>query len=162
MILFLGAFLIGLALTQKMKTGIVGIFSEKAWYWHLQKQANHYGIPIQIAEAMVYAESKGNEKAIGSASELGLMQIKKVVLDEYNQQTQQSIQDLTNPFTNISVGLWYLNSMNVRYKLKNLRHMLLAYNNGIGSVRNWLENPEKHPLKNPLYADLIFQYAGVI
>ncbi|MBB3945748.1 soluble lytic murein transglycosylase-like protein [Rhizobium skierniewicense] len=70
------------------------------------KYAKRYGVPTNLAHAIVSVESKFNPKARGSAGEVGLMQIKPATarMMGYRGTTQA----LYDPETNIRWGMQYL------------------------------------------------------
>jgi soluble lytic murein transglycosylase-like protein len=70
------------------------------------KYAKRYGVPTNLAHAIVSVESKFNPKARGSAGEVGLMQIKPATarMMGYRGTTKA----LYDPETNIRWGMQYL------------------------------------------------------
>lgn len=85
------------ALPQKLHNG----YSEL-----IVKYAKRYGVPTNLAHAVVSVESKFNPKARGSAGEVGLMQIKPATarMIGYRGTTKA----LYDPETNIRWGMQYL------------------------------------------------------
>lgn len=87
-------------------------------------------------------ESSYNPKAFNASSgAVGLCQITKPVLIEYNQRfkTKWTMKDLYNGDLNMLMADWYMNSripaMLKHYKIKDtIKNRLVAYNAGIGNV----------------------------
>ncbi|AEG04916.1 transglycosylase SLT domain-containing protein [Sinorhizobium meliloti WSM1022] len=72
----------------------------------IQSYAKQYGIPADLAHAIVEVESNFNAKARGSAGEVGLMQIKPATARMMGY--TGSIKELYEPETNIKFGMKYL------------------------------------------------------
>lgn len=106
--------------------------SPKAWkdlaIWH----SNAYGLDWRLILAIIEVESNGNPEAVGSANELGLMQITPIVVTEYNREVGSNLKHsmMTAPTTNVKVGVWYLARLRDHYGISNVRDMLRAYNAG--------------------------------
>ena len=92
---------------------------------------------------IAYIESSNNPNAFNKSSgAVGLVQITKPVLIEYNQRCKTSWQmkDLFNADLNLLVGTWYMQDripqMLKHFKIKDtVRNRLWAYNAGIGMVK---------------------------
>lgn len=72
----------------------------------ISKYAKAYGVPVNLAHAVVRVESNFNPKARGSAGEIGLMQIKPATARMMGY--KGSAKDLYDPETNIMFGMKYL------------------------------------------------------
>lgn len=72
----------------------------------ITKYAKAYGVPVELAHAVVKVESNFNPKARGSAGEVGLMQIKPATARMMGY--KGSVKALYNPETNIEFGMKYL------------------------------------------------------
>jgi soluble lytic murein transglycosylase-like protein len=70
------------------------------------KYANQYNVPIELARAVVRVESNFNPNALGSAGEVGLMQIKPATARMMGY--SGSRKGLFDPETNIKYGMKYL------------------------------------------------------
>ncbi|MFK0384435.1 MULTISPECIES: lytic transglycosylase domain-containing protein [Rhizobium/Agrobacterium group] len=70
------------------------------------KYAKRYGVPVNLAHAVVSVESKFNPKARGSAGEVGLMQIKPATARMMG--FRGTAKALYDPETNIRWGMQYL------------------------------------------------------
>jgi soluble lytic murein transglycosylase-like protein len=119
-------------------------FLDRVWYPGLVNAAHKNRIPVSIALSQIKQESGGRENAIGSAGEIGLLQLKSAVLEDYARITRDLGRNLYNPVDNIEVGLWYLGFLRDHYQIP-ISDALLAYNSGIG-------NFQKGHIQNPRYA----------
>lgn len=135
---------------QKMVSKVKRPYTDKPWYGHLKFQATFRRIPENVALSMVRQESGGNEKALGSAGEVGLFQLKKGVAIDYEQSVGIQL-DINDVEDNITLGLWYVAHLRDRWKLS-LTDALLAYNSGIG---NYLDGR----IQNKTYASQILERA---
>lgn len=72
----------------------------------IKTYAKQYGVPIDLAHAIVKVESNFNPKARGSAGEIGLMQIKPSTARMMGY--SGSSKGLYDPETNIKFGMKYL------------------------------------------------------
>ena len=72
----------------------------------IQTYAKTYGVPVDLAHAVVRVESNFNPKARGSAGEIGLMQIKPATARMMGY--SGSAKGLYDPETNIKFGMKYL------------------------------------------------------
>lgn len=72
----------------------------------IQTYAKTYGVPVDLAHAVVRVESNFNPKARGSAGEIGLMQIKPATAHMMGY--RGTAKGLYDPETNIKFGMKYL------------------------------------------------------
>lgn len=72
----------------------------------IQSYAKAYGVPVDLAHAVVRVESNFNPRARGSAGEIGLMQIKPATARMMGY--RGSAKGLYDPETNIKFGMKYL------------------------------------------------------
>jgi hypothetical protein len=72
----------------------------------IQTYAKSYGVPVDLAHAVVRVESNFNPKARGSAGEIGLMQIKPATARMMGY--RGSAKGLYDPETNIKFGMKYI------------------------------------------------------
>lgn len=112
---------------KRLPTGLENQYSEL-----IVKYANRYGVPVNLAHAIVSVESKFNPKARGSAGEVGLMQIKPATarMMGYRGTTKA----LYDPETNIRWGMQYL-SMAQQIGGGTNCDTILRYNAGHGATR---------------------------
>ncbi len=94
--------------------------------------AKRYGVPTNLAHAVVSVESKFNPKARGSAGEVGLMQIKPATarMMGYRGTTKA----LYDPETNIRWGMQYLATAH-QLGGGQVCSTILRYNAGHGATR---------------------------
>ena len=88
----------GNPLTAELKTASYSGF--------IQSYAKAYGVPVDLAHAVVRVESNFNPRARGSAGEIGLMQIKPATARMMGY--RGSAKGLYDPETNIKFGMKYL------------------------------------------------------
>ncbi|EJF74939.1 hypothetical protein ME7_01310 [Bartonella birtlesii LL-WM9] len=93
----------------------------------IQKFANKYNVPVNLAHAVVKVESDYKAYTKGAAGEIGLMQIKPATARGLG--FNGSVQDLYDPATNLEYGMRYLARA---YKLSggNTCGTILKYNAG--------------------------------
>ncbi|ATP12623.1 hypothetical protein BHOIPH791_11790 [Bartonella henselae] len=72
----------------------------------IQKFANKYNVPVNLAHAVVRVESDYKAFIKGAAGEIGLMQIKPSTARGLG--FKGSVQDLYDPATNLEYGMRYL------------------------------------------------------
>ena len=72
----------------------------------IQSYAKAYGVPVELAHAVVRVESNFNPRARGSAGEIGLMQIKPATARMMGD--RGGSKGLYDPETNIKFGMKYL------------------------------------------------------
>jgi soluble lytic murein transglycosylase-like protein len=72
----------------------------------IQRYAASYGVPVSLAHAVIKVESNYRTNAVGSAGEIGLMQIKPATARMMGY--SGSAKGLFNPETNIKYGMKYL------------------------------------------------------
>lgn len=92
--------------------------------------------------AMIKAESNWNAEATSSAGAVGLMQVlpstaQELVDEGYVDGDVYSVDDLSDPATNIEFGCAYLRYLVERYH--EMQPAIAAYNAGPGTVDAWLE-----------------------
>ncbi len=81
-------------------------FSKSPYSDIITKYAKSYGVPVDLAHAVVRVESNFNPKARGSAGEVGLMQIKPATARAMGYRGKTK--GLYDPETNIRYGMKYL------------------------------------------------------
>lgn len=98
----------------------------------IAKYARQYGVPANLAHAVVRVESNFNPKARGSAGEVGLMQIKPATARMMG--FRGSVKQLYNPETNIRWGMEYLAKAH-ELGGGQICQTILRYNAGHGAKR---------------------------
>lgn len=79
---------------------------QSAYSGLIQTYAKQYGVPVDLAHAVIKVESNFNPKARGSAGEIGLMQIKPATARMMGYSGGKK--GLFDPETNIKFGMKYL------------------------------------------------------
>lgn len=102
-------------LSDEARQKIADKIKGKPWYGTLVRIAADYDIPRQRIASIVAVESQGNEKAVGKAGELGLMQLMEpAIKDVYSSWNQSYIAalalglDLFDAKTNLTIGTCYV------------------------------------------------------
>jgi soluble lytic murein transglycosylase-like protein len=72
----------------------------------IARYAANYGVPVSLAQAVIRIESNYRPNMVGSAGEIGLMQIKPATARMMGY--SGSVQGLFDPDTNIQYGMKYL------------------------------------------------------
>ncbi|CAN7424275.1 lytic transglycosylase domain-containing protein [Agrobacterium genomosp. 3] len=96
------------------------------------KYAKRYGVPTNLAHAVVSVESRFNPKARGSAGEVGLMQIKPATARMMG--FRGTTKALYDPETNIRWGMQYLATAH-QLGGGQVCSTILRYNAGHGATR---------------------------
>jgi soluble lytic murein transglycosylase-like protein len=113
-------------------TAGTGKNTEKPYNSIVRKYAAEYGVPVELAHAVIFTESKYRADARGSAGEIGLMQLKLATARGVGY--RGSAKGLYDPETNIEYGMRYLGGA---YKLSGgtTCGTILKYNAGHGAKR---------------------------
>jgi len=83
--------------------------SVKRWVPELQQAGQEFGVPADIAAAVLWTESAGDQNARGSAGEVGLMQLKDIAVKDLALQQYGDFSNYkTDPVENIRAGVAYL------------------------------------------------------
>lgn len=98
----------------------------------IKTYATQYGVPVNLAHAIVKVESNFNARARGSAGEIGLMQIKPATARMMGY--SGSAKGLYDPETNIKFGMKYL-AMAHELSDGTTCGTVLKYNAGHGAKR---------------------------
>lgn len=111
---------------------------------HIKAAAQRYGVDAALVKAMVWRESRFDEKARGAAGEIGLMQIREMAAQEWASAEKIPSFDheqILDPGSNTMAGTWYLAKMLKRYQNTDnpIPFALADYNAGRTKVREWLK-----------------------
>ena len=98
--------------------------------------AKKYGVPPELALAIAKQESEFNPRAIGSAKEIGIMQVKPGTARDLG----FTVADMHDPAKNIEAGVKYLREQINTYNAPELA--ALAYNRGPGGANKFLSGEE--------------------
>lgn len=111
---------------------------------NISKYSEEYNLSAALIFSVINVESGFDKNAVSSAGAKGLMQLKdstaielanKLGIENYKKD------DIFNEDINILFGSFYLRYL-LDYYDNNLDLALCAYNAGMGTVNNWLENDE--------------------
>ena len=86
-------------------------FSQKEIEALIAQTAARHGLPAPLVMALVWKESRFNPDAVGSAGEIGLMQVLDGAVSDWarvNKCQKPSRRQLFTPETNLEIGCWYL------------------------------------------------------
>ena len=108
----------------------------------VQKSAQEYDVPASLVYAVIRVESGFDSGAVSHAGAQGLMQITgdTLIWSRYRLHLDTDGIDLFDPATNIQTGTHVLSLLCEQYD--SIETVLAAYNAGIGTVSQWLADPE--------------------
>lgn len=110
----------------------------------IEKTSDEYSLDPFLVCAVIYTESKFDDKAASGAGAVGLMQIMpstgewiagKLKIKDYTDDY------LLDPNINIQMGCWYLNYLSNKFD-GDINLVLAAYNAGPQTISKWLANKE--------------------
>ena len=104
---------------------------EPALAERIQRAAREEGIDPRLAFALVHVESRFDPEAVGPAGAIGLAQVMDATARWIDPQVES--EDLTDPETNVRLGMRYLRGLIDRYDGDH-RMALTAYNRGPTTV----------------------------
>jgi len=122
------------------------------WHqWRVEKSQNgpikaasqRYGVESSLIKAIVWRESRFDQKARGRAGEIGLMQLRQEAAQEWAdaEHIKNFLHEYClNPRTNTLAGTWYLRKLLRRYRSTDnaVPYALADYNAGRGNVLKWI------------------------
>ena len=136
-------------------------FELRAWQYRdtLEPAAARYGVPPRLIAAVIWQETRFHPAARGRAGELGLMQVRPVIGQEWakaEKLTRFSRADLVDPGTNVLVGAWCLRRATDRWADRNdpLPIALAEYNAGHANAFRWEKTASTNGL--PLTAAITY------
>lgn len=110
----------------------------------IQECSVRHGVPFALVKAIIWKETKFDEKARGKAGEIGLMQIMPGAIEEWRRGTKNrktpGERELFTPKLNIEIGTWYLAWCARHWKgyKSALLLQISEYNAGYGNVmKHW-------------------------
>lgn len=127
-------------------------------YWEhryddlVARQARVYRLDEKLVWSLIYEETYFRAWKVGSAGEVGLMQVTPVVardwaretgLRELGRQASDNVEEfLRDPERNIQIGCWYLEKLREKYRgaTAETAMTLAAYNAGPSRVDEWSQN----------------------
>lgn len=127
--------------------------------------AQQYKLDPALVKSVIYAESYFDPQARSSQNAVGLMQVTPIAAqewidsthrrnlsealaslsDDYQKQPEAKLEEaLNDPFINMHIGCWYLQSLLNRYRNKPdaISVALAAYNAGPSNVERWADDAE--------------------
>ena len=120
-----------------------GDFKESRFVAIIREVAEAYDVDPLLIKAMVWHESRFNPLAEGRAGEIGLMQIKMIVVRDWAKVKGVKVpprEEIFDPYVNLEIGTWYFARAFTKWQ-KSTHALLLAlgeYNAGPGRVRCWI------------------------
>lgn len=116
---------------------------------YVREVANRYGVPVNLAFALITQESGGNQGAVSPKGATGIMQLMPGTAKELGV-------DPTDPYQNVEGGMRYLAQQYERFGTWPLA--LAAYNAGPGAVQKYGGIPPFKETQN--YVPAILNRAG--
>lgn len=119
----------------------------------IKQAAARHGLDPKLVRALIYVESGFDDRAVGKAGEVGLMQVlpegAAAEWSRVNRTPRPSVREMFHVRTNLDIGCWYLGSAMKRYSA--YRHgtelALAEYNAGPSRIKPILPaNPEDEVL----------------
>lgn len=98
-----------------------------------------YGVDPRLVAAVGYVESRWNPRTVGSHNDTGLMQILPSTAAWIAGRLGWSEYDLFDPWTNLTMGIWYLQALHGEYG--SWEKALAAYNGGPRHAHLGAEHP---------------------
>ena len=138
---------------------LIGIYFLNNYWIHrfdelIERQASVYHLDKELIWSVIYEETYFRPWKIGTADEVGLMQVtptvarewaKETGFREFEKQTAYNVVDfLREPERNIQVGCWYLEKLRGNYRgfTAERAMTLAAYNAGASRVDDWTKNTD--------------------
>lgn len=153
----------GIVVAGAVAAVVVVVLARPGWYVklfhplrypsYIRTHAANYDLPPDLVAAVIYQESRFNERARSHAGARGLMQLTPDTARGIAQRTggkRFTASDLDNPEINIRYGSWYLDHLRDKYRARGsggdpYALALAAYNAGQGRVDQWIsEQPDGH------------------
>ncbi|MGQ0541759.1 MAG: transglycosylase SLT domain-containing protein [Blastocatellia bacterium] len=129
-------------------------------YWEhrfdelIVRHARIYNVDDKLVWSLIYEETYFQPSAVGTADEVGLMQVTPLVAREWAKETglkeferqaaENVVEFLSDPERNIQVGCWYLEKLRERYRGRpaETAMTLAAYNAGPSRVEEWTRDAD--------------------
>lgn len=111
---------------------------------YVEKYSEEYGIDKYVIYSVIKTESGFNPEAVSSVGARGLMQIMEETFDwikyRLGDGDEVTYEDMFDPETNIRYGVYLYDYLFEYFGDRDLASA--AYNSGIGTVSEWLSDPE--------------------
>ena len=126
--------------------GLYGVYKDYryplAYQQIMEKWAEDYDVPKDLAAAVICAESRFDATARSNKGALGLMQLQPETAAwaaEKLDLPAPTGEELLDPAVNIRLGIWYLSYLLERFEGSEML-ALAAYNAGPNRVREWMND----------------------
>ena len=120
------------------------------------------GISPALLSAVAWKESRYKSAALGTAGEIGIMQITQGAAEEYARENRVAalpIDKLWNPELNTRIGAWYLHRAHQYWRAQGVRRPLAValaeYNAGRKNARTWATRSQNE--NTPFHANVEFE-----
>ncbi|OQA77029.1 MAG: Membrane-bound lytic murein transglycosylase C precursor [Lentisphaerae bacterium ADurb.Bin242] len=113
----------------------------------IHSTALKHGLDPLLVKALIWHESRFNPLATGKAGEIGLMQLRMIVVKDWAKATGAPLpseHEVYDPYLNLEIGSWYLARAMKRWQ-ESAFSLLLAlgeYNAGRSRVLGWIRKNE--------------------
>lgn len=106
----------------------------------IARYSEEYDLDPYLVAAIIHVESGNRETAVSPKGALGLMQLMPTTAEWIAEKLGEpfDLDSVTEPYTNIRYGCWYLNFLFERFMP--VPTVLAAYNAGHNAVRGWLSD----------------------
>lgn len=138
---------------------VSGLFFFRDYWEHrydelISRQARVYRIDDKLVWSLIYEETFFRAWKVGSAGEIGLMQVTPLVardwaretgFQEFERETSENVTEfLRDPERNIQIGCWYYERLRERYHgwPAETAMTLAAYNAGPSRVDDWAQGAD--------------------
>ncbi|MCS6874005.1 MAG: lytic transglycosylase domain-containing protein [Pyrinomonadaceae bacterium] len=133
----------------------------------IRKQSEIYRLDEKLVWSIIYEETYFRQWKVGSAGEIGLMQITPAVAREWAKETgireiEKEVENntkefLSDPERNIQIGCWYLEKLRNRYRgfPAETAMTIAAYNAGASRVKEWLKDSDPEILSEAEFIERI-------
>lgn len=150
----------------------IGLYFFNQYWIHryddiIERQAKVYRLDPKLVWSVIYEETYFRAWKRGAAEEIGLMQIRPVVAQEWAKETgmrefaRQVSEDLDSvllePERNIQIGCWYLEKTGEQYRgfPAETAMTLAAYNAGASRVDEWTKDADSSTLSEQEFIERI-------
>ena len=139
-IILLILIIIGISIIFNIPNKIEKLIYKKEYSEYVEKYSKKYNIDENLIYAVIKAESNFNANAKSSKNAIGVMQLMQSTAEDVAKDLDLKVSevDLQNVETNINLGTKYLSDLLEKYQDKGIA--VTAYNAGIGTVDNWIQN----------------------
>ena len=103
------------------------------------KYSTKYNLDPSLVYSTINVESSFNSDSISKSNAMGLMQLLPTTANDIATRLNKFEYNILDPDTNIEFGCYYLRYLLDMYN-GNLDYAIIAYNAGLGTLNNWLEN----------------------